>query len=647
MLLYINGTRPVLVQGSATSGELEDRLTYKSNPKSDPKYVPALRETLRSRFSGQNQLDTVMRDLYIQKHRIEGQAPSSPDVKFRPVGTGFVGLLVDQDVSILGGNWTARVAAIDPADERHVSGKLEPVIFQSFKRMQKYNEVWRPMVKDSRIYGRFAGLGPIPSPMYWGTGNEDLKRLFTLLEDAEDDDKDGYRREIAGYYQGNFPVVWQRWNPPDVYLTRNDRHLPSEVVYDRKMYAQEIVDNWGDDALPDRKRSVGPVTLGRKGYRDDEQIDVIDYVNGKFYAVVIPDKDDTRVAHQWEHKMGCTPVTFGETGRLPENQNGWVWAGAAIHIRESIHALDDAYTDWRTHIRQSPRTPLVAKLNAEARSQLDGWPSQITVTGAENEVVNLLIDEGFERGPIPGINADLPGFVDRFTAIVSLLGVRRDALMGSGPSGQSAVHLNVAQTLEKGELAEAKTGLERGLEWAVQLLFKSFVTLANEYPEAPTEIPIGKNLKIKANDVKGYEDLVQVKIDLNLPVNEGLAVQAYAQATASRGLDPYSARERFLNVANPAEIDDKWLEYELFQIAADVVKTIVGSRVAGGLEAINNSPALLKKMTSLSQFALEGIASAYGENGGTPSVGRQMGNVGRTGAGQDMSQLQGAQTVLP
>lgn len=620
-----------------------------TDPRTDAKYVPALRETLKSRFSGQNTLDLLMRDLYIQKHRIEGQAPSSADVKFRPVGTGFVGLLVDQDVSILGGNWTARVNAIGGAEEeRHVSGKLEPVIGVSFKRMQKYNEVWRPMVKDSRIYGRFVGLGPLPAPMYWGTGNEELKRLFTLLEDAEDEDKDGYRKEIAGYYQGNFPVVWQRWNPPDVYLTRNDRHLPSEVVYDRKMYAQEIIDNWGEAALPDRRRSVGPLTMGRKGYRDDEQIDVIDYVNGKFYAVVVPDRDDTRVAHIWEHKMGCTPVTFGETGRLPENQNGWIWAGAAIHIRESIHALDDAYTDWRTHIRQSPRTPLIAKVNAEARGQLDGWPNQITVTGAENEVVNMLIDESFERGPIPGINPDLPAFVDRFTAIVSLLGVRRDALMGSGPSGQSAVHLNVAQTLEKGELAESKTGLERGLEWAVQLLFKSFIALSEEYPEAPTEIPIAKNLKVKASDVKGYGDAVQVSIDLNLPVNEGLAVQAAAQAMQSRVLDPYSARERFLRVENPAEIDDRWAEYELYQDALAVARTIMQARTAGGLESIAQNPALMKRLSTLPEYALQGIAQAFGGGGEpSPNNGRSMANVGRTGSGQNPSQLQGAQTVLP
>ena len=633
-------------------------MSYDSNPRADSgKYVASLASTLQSRYGGQRSLDDMMRALYLQKHRIEGKAPTTPDVTFRAVGTGFVGLLVDQDVSILGGSWTARVAAVGGADEeRHVSGKLEPVIIISFAKMQDAVEVWRPLVKDSRNYGRAFALGPIPAPFFWGTQGE-LGELYKRLEDAVDDDKPARRRDIDAYYQGNFPVVWRRWNAPDVYCTLNDRNQPSEAVYCRKMYASDIADRFGADALPNRRRSVGPLALGAKGYKDSEEIEVLDYLNGKYYAVVIPDRTDPRVAHQWEHRMGCTPVTFAETNRLPENEYGWRWAGAALHIRESIHALDDAYSDWRTHIRQSPRTPLIAKVNAEARGQLDGWPNQITVTGGENETINMLIDETLERGPIPGLNPDVPAFIDRMTNIVGLLGVRRDALMGTGPSGQSAVHLNVAQTLEKGELAEAKTGLERGLRRAVQLLFRSFISLSEEYPDAPTEIPVGGKLKIEASDVKGYEDLVQVTIDLNLPINEGLAVQAAAQAIASRLLDPYSARERFLRVENPMEIDDRWAEYELFQDALAVARTLIQARVAGGLEAIAQNPALLKRLSSLPEYAQQGIAAAFGANGAptrpgespvaTPNVGRSQANVGRTGSGQDMSNLASTAVRLP
>ena len=64
---------------------------YRTNPRTDVSYVSSLKETLRSRYGGQNSLDIVMRDLYIQKHKIEGAAPNSPDIKFRAVGTGVAG----------------------------------------------------------------------------------------------------------------------------------------------------------------------------------------------------------------------------------------------------------------------------------------------------------------------------------------------------------------------------------------------------------------------------------------------------------------------------------------------------------------------------------------------------------------------------
>lgn len=604
--------------------------------------MQSFKTRVEMRYSGQRALDQTMADLYIQKHRIEGMKPPT-DMRYRPVGTGFVGLLVDQDVSILGGDWTARVNALNEGDERHVSQKLEPAIAVGFDLMQKYNEVWRPLVRDSRIYGRFVALGPLPVPAFWGT--DELKELHEKLENAEGTRKGEIRKEINEYYVLHFPIAWRRWNPPDVYCTFNEKYQPSEVAYCRQMYAAEIADSFGEDALPDRKRSVGPLTMGRKGYKDDEEVDIIEYVNGSYYAVVVPDKTDPRMAHTWEHGMGCTPVTFGETNVLPDNQNDWKWGGAALHIRESIHALDDAYTDLRTIIRAWPKSPLVVTHNTEARGQLDGWPQQVAVTGQENEVIALVENETITRAPLPETNLNIYEFIDRMTNIVALLGVRRDALMGQGPSGQSAVHLNVAQTLEKGELAEAKKGLERGLKHAVELFFRSIESLSNETEGSTTEIPIGQHLRLSAKDVKGRGDFVQTTIDLNLPINEGLAVQAAAQAVQSRLLDPWSARERFLRVENPAAIDDRWLQYELFQISGEVAKTITGARVAGGLEAIASNPALAKKMASLSEFALAGIAAAYTAD--VPNVGRSQANRGRTGAGQDISQLNGNAQSMP
>jgi len=609
----------------------------------DARGVTSLKAQFESRYSSQRFLDEKMLALYIQRHSIEGREPPA-DLPFRPLGTGFVGLMVDQDVAILGGDFSIRVspsAASGQTGEREASGVLEPFINTSFRTMQKYAEVWRPLVKDSRIYGRAFAIGPLPAPFFWGM-NDELSQLYTRLETG---DKEKARADIKAYYEGNFPIAWSHWNAKDVYCTYTPKHQPNQVIYTRKMYAGQIVDEWGEDALPDRKRSVGPLTLGKKGYSDSERPDVVHYVDKEVYSVVVPDRTDPRMAYSWEHRMNCTPVTFAETNRLPENEHGWVWAGAHFHIRESIHALDDAYTEWRTSIRQDPRSPLVATVNAEQRG-LIGWPNEIKMPSVPGEVINLLTDEKLDRAPIPQMNPEIAGFIDRMTNIVGLLGVRRDALMGAGPSGQSAVHLNVAQTLEKGELAEAKNGLERALVSATKLLLRSVQALAEEYPDAPdtiTAAPAGKKadaISVTAEDVRGQEDRVSATIDLNLPVNEGLMVQAYAMAVQSKGLDPYSARERFLRVENPADIDDKWLEYDAFQIAGDVVKSVIAARTAGGLQAIGQNPALLKKIGSLSEFAIMGLTRAFGAGaqGATPVTPPQVG----PSPGRSLANLPGA-----
>ena len=70
---------------------------YATNPKSDPKYIPRLKSSLEARESGQTTLDEKMRDLFLQRHVIEGRKPESPDIQFKPVGTGYAGLMIDKN----------------------------------------------------------------------------------------------------------------------------------------------------------------------------------------------------------------------------------------------------------------------------------------------------------------------------------------------------------------------------------------------------------------------------------------------------------------------------------------------------------------------------------------------------------------------
>lgn len=624
---------------------------YTTNPRENPKYIQTLKTSLESRESGQTRLDEQTRDLILQRHVIEGKAPESPDIQFKPVGTGYAGLMADQDISVLLGDITWRVYPRGGAKaEDHASDRLEPFISSAFSVMQEYHETWPLMVQDAVTYGRFWGIGPLPAPSFWG--DDTIRKMYERLEDAEDENKPGVRGEISEYKAGNFPIVWRQWDSINVKATWSDRGEPSEVLYLRKMYAAQIVERWGDSALPDRKRSVGPVTMGTKGYKDDEELDVIEYVNGTYVASVIPAGDDTRVPHQWEHHMHCTPVTFGDCGRLGANPYGWRWKGAVFNLRELIPSIDEAMSDWRTLIREAPTSPFAVFLDAEQRASLEGWPLNLQIKAGET--ANFLKGEELRRGPMPEINPALLGYINVARDLAHMGGARREALGGPGlgPSGQSAVHLNEANQIAKAELKRAHLGLQRGLTRAVRLLLKSVPALSEEFPEAPDEVVVrpalpsksSKEIAVTPEDVRGWGHLVEANIDLNLPIDQGQQALIYKSLTESLGLDHVAARQSILRIENPQEVDRRRREWQWEETIAQLATNVLTARAGGALEAATvDEGQLREKFSRLPQFAQE-VFTRFGDNG---NAARGFANQQRTGAQQQMSQLQGTQTVLP
>jgi hypothetical protein len=476
--------------------------------------------------------------------------------------------------------------------------------------------------------------------MFWGT--DSLKEMYDRLEGEDNErEKKAIREEIEDYYGSNFPVAWRHWNAKDVYCTWNERAQPSEVIYCRKMYAHDIMDRWGEGSLPSRN----------KPFRGDEELEVLDYVNGKYLAVVIPDKKDPKVPHQWEHGMGCVPVTFVDAGKLPENDHGWMWAGAAFHIREMVHALDDTLTDMRTLIRESPTSPPVVYLNVEQRQQLEGWPLNLQVK--QGETINLLTDERIERAPVPQVNIDAYQVFDRLRSLAEMVGVRRDALIGTGPSGQSAVHLNEANQIAKAELKRAHQGLQRGATQFARNLFKSVIALSKEYADAPDKVTVrpanpklkSKEIAVGPEDVKGWSEMVDASIDLNLPVNENANALNFQLTTEANALSIPSARERYLGIENPLEEDEKRHEWLWGESLAQLATNVLLARAGGGLEtATVNEAELEAKYAQLPAFAQE-VFARYGKGGPTLRGAR---NGQRTGRTQELSQLSGiTQSGLP
>ena len=112
-------------------------------------------------------------------------------------------------------------------------------------------------------------------------------------------------------------------------------------------------------------------------------------------------------------------------------------------------------------------------------------------------------------------------------------------------------------------------------------------------------------------------------------------------------LDPYSARERYMKVSNPAEIDERRHEWMWTEAIAQMVTNVMLARAGGSLQqATVNEETLRQKLAGATPFTRDVVLASLQGNG-TGQLGRTEANSARTGRGQNLSELAGTQTGLP
>jgi hypothetical protein len=292
------------------------------------------------------------------------------------------------------------------------------------------------------------------------------------------------------------------------------------------------------------------------------------------------------------------------------------------------------------------------------RGNLEGWPTTMRVD--DEDTINMLIGEKAERYPTPEVTGDAWQYLDRGMSILGVTSIR-ESLAGEGPSGQSAVHLSIGFQAAQGELSEARDALIRGYSKWGQLMLKSVCALNHVLPKGAEDkvtIRAGntkkgwKEIAVSSKDVEDWLHLVRADLDLNLPVNEGAAVQNASIAMQSKVLDPYSARERFLNVQNPLEIDEKWAEWELTQSMIQMANALVQQRTAAVLAAQQalTTDQLGVAAQSLPAFSQEALTQSFEDEQSSAQLGdaaRGMTSEARAGRGQQQSQLNGTNVTTP
>src|SRR3990167_1526062 len=382
-------------------------------------------ERQKKRYGAQSNLDSWMLDMYLQENLISAKAPDKAGTQVTRVKSGLAGLTVDQDTSVLSGEKRAHVTS--RGNDTHAEN-LEAFVDGSMFVMEEEDPVTDPATQDLRIFGRCASLGPVPDPKLWG--DDEIKALAEEMAEAEDSEtfkeKD---KAVAAFKRDNFPIVWQHI-PADSFLPSFKRGREVvKCVWSKKMYRDDVEAEFGD-------------VLAEKDKKADE-IEVLEYVDTYWCKTVLNASTPIEV-RKWEHGMKVAgrrvcPVSFEEVDRLPANPNGWVWKGALFHVRGGLEAIDETLTDIRTNIREYTQSPIVVKHNAEARSQLEGWP--VVAAVEKGGQLNLLTDEEVGRVGVPEMNPAAYNFLGLMKGFVDQVATNRPALQGQGPSDRKGQRL--------------------------------------------------------------------------------------------------------------------------------------------------------------------------------------------------------------
>ena len=284
---------------------------------------------------------------------------------------------------------------------------------------------------------------------------------------------------------------------------------------------------------------------------------------------------------------------------------------------------------------------------------MDGWPREVKVGSGIN--TELLINEEIGRVPVPEITQDAFSFLSIMKGLVDQVATNRPALQGTGPSGQSAVNLATSNAIGKAELKRAHRSLNRFLTKSARLIFASVIALSKSFPDIPDEVTVrhrsarnrSEEISASPGDVTDYFHLVQVTVSLNLPVTQGVDAQNASVGIQSGAVDPVTAREMYLGIENPLEIDERWGQFQLRKSAVAIINAMLIQKLTASAQA-GTIPVeqLVKQSFSLPQAAQQALMMALGEDGvdiggDVPSPGRSANNEARAGRMQDMSELAG------
>jgi hypothetical protein len=617
------------------------------------KYIVDLLTRKEEEFSVHiSDYDVEAVEQYLQTNPKSAHNPTGKDTQGKPeiksVGTGMIGFMQDQDVSIIHTKPFARAIAFGGKDaERHASQVIEPWVNTAVWLGAQGDPIWDKGCLNLENVGRFWSK-VLPAPQLWQS--EELEELVKAWNDAEDAEARKEAKEKVDEYKSNpsnFPIVWRRCAPSSTWPEYDERPGVAEVVEKRKM-----------------PRASVEAILGEIEGKEKE-IEVIEYANDEYVATVIKGNkkwhrmgrnDDFFLYEPWEHGLGVNPYVLVNGLPVPDNEDGRAWRSATLHQQKLVPVFDEVLTDMRTNFHRSTVTPYFVKANLEGRADQGIEEKQIKVE--EGKTVQMYAGKGWEETaglfPTPEVNPTMFHLLNWGTQFMEIGMMGREAQAGQTLSGQSAVSQEQARQVANGRLAIPHRNLQDGFAQIAERFLRAVVSLNKRFPESMDKVTIrervagnkGREISVGPDDVKDFFHSIEGEIRLNIAINENANVTNAKMATDPQKplLSDSSALQRYFDHEDPEGEGDKIAEEQLVRGGVQILLQSLQQRLLGGVEQMAGPDlqALIQRAQGLPQASQQAIQQSLGQNAGMmEQISRSAALGNRAGRGQAPSNLTG------
>ena len=583
---------------------------------SDANEIDALAGDFEGQYAQQRALDTLVLSQYLQTHVVDVTKPKtgakgkSAVIPIKPVGSGFCARVANEDISFLTSPFFLRVNA-PKADAEKKASDLEAGLQGIGRHSRGDDDPWVRGIKDLVLFGR-CWWNVYPNPNAWS--GPDFKK-----EDGEDDAE--YTERILALKRDRFPIVWRYVEARNTWCTWKGNGELDQVVEVRSMTRRAIEGAYGSGIIVEAP--------GRR-YGQREEIRVIEYADDKVCKTVVCSSAPL-IANSFEHGLGMNPYVLAQMPPPPPNENGYYWTGSTFDLRHIIEELDGRLSDINWNIRQATRGGKIAKIDPALRMadpETAGSPPGIDYV--PDGITTIWNTEELEPSMPPQTNFDIYKFIEMVTGFARESHVR-PILTGSLQSGQSGVLYNTAV-----QLAEKDFGPTiDSLKMAAEAIGRRFLRSAREITKDGDTLPIfhssngtAYSLELANKDTRGWDNLLQARISVAVPLNEQAQIATAKLATSSQPGSPAimsvrTASARYAGIEN-RDYEQQSIDSE--RLSSAVIDALIPAAQERALQLAGHEPvssdAIGQRIAALPPWAQQAAQIHAGRLGQTvPMVG--------------------------